>query len=317
MALQDVLAARAGRICPADYATDPARLARAADFNAETLYVVGGLYGNALALDAIEALAADEPRSVTIVFNGDAHWFDAEPGAFRDLDARLARYPAIRGNIECEIARAEDIGAGCGCAYPVDVSDAVVARSNAILERLKAVAGAEHRARFAALPPALVADVGGLRVGIVHGDAASIAGWRFARETLDAPNAVPWLNQMRAVSRVDIFASTHTCAAVMRDFPLPSGRLTVANNGASGMGNFSGETSGLLTRISVHPCPHTPRYGVRHGNVAVDAIAIPFDADGFLRRFDAIWPAGSPAQLSYRARISGEGSGPPLGEALP
>src|SRR5262245_1520928 len=124
-----------GRVCPRDYLTDPASLARAPDLMADTLYVVGGLYGNGLALDAIEALATAEPAPAAIVFNGDAHWFDAEPGMFRQLEARLAAYPAICGNVELEIARDIDIGAGCGCAYPPDVDDGVVERSNTILAR--------------------------------------------------------------------------------------------------------------------------------------------------------------------------------------
>ncbi len=119
--LPHVLAAtggQPGRVCPLDYHTDPSDFARTPDIFADTLYVVGGLYGNADALDAIEALAAGETSPVTLVFNGDAHWFDAEPTTFRRLDASLAPYPAIAGNIEFELARDFDAGAGCGCAYP-------------------------------------------------------------------------------------------------------------------------------------------------------------------------------------------------------
>ena len=36
----------AGRVCPVDYTYSPAVFARAPDLTAETLYVVGGLYGN-------------------------------------------------------------------------------------------------------------------------------------------------------------------------------------------------------------------------------------------------------------------------------
>ena len=42
-------------MCPADYAYSPGVFDRAPDFEAQTLYVVGGLYGNLAALDAIEA----------------------------------------------------------------------------------------------------------------------------------------------------------------------------------------------------------------------------------------------------------------------
>ena len=43
-----------GRTCPPHYGYSPRVFARAADFEADTLYVIGGLYGNVLALDAIE-----------------------------------------------------------------------------------------------------------------------------------------------------------------------------------------------------------------------------------------------------------------------
>ena len=180
-----------GRICPTDYHIDPEVFRRDPDFVAETLYVIGGLYGNAFALDAIEAMAATEPGPVTIVVNGDAHWFDAELHTFRSLDARLARYPAICGNVELELARTADIGAGCGCAYPETVDDGVVGRSNAILAILAGMISGEWdiKARFAALPKTLIVQVGSAKVAIVHGDAWSVAGWRFAREALDAPGA--------------------------------------------------------------------------------------------------------------------------------
>lgn len=296
-----------GRMCPRDYRTDPAGLARQPDILADTLYVVGGLYGNAPALDAIEALAAAEPSPVTVVFNGDAHWFDAQPEVFAGLDARLARYRAIAGNIEFELARDADAGAGCGCAYPEHVPDDVVARSNAILSRLRQCLGARSpiRARLAALPKTLVAGVGGVRVGIVHGDATALAGWGLAREALDDQASVPGLAAIRKAAQVDVLASTHTCAAVMRDFALDSGRLVVVNNGAAGMGNFDGDPRGLLTRVATRPSPHAALYGLMHGRVHIDALPIAFDLEAFLRAFDAIWPKGSPAALSYRERILG------------
>jgi hypothetical protein len=308
-----------GRICPRDYLIDPAALARAPDLVADTLYVVGGLYGNGFALDAIEALAAAEPVPATLVFNGDAHWFDAEPQMFRQLDARLAAYPAIAGNVEFELARDSDAGVGCGCAYPLDVGDDVVERSNAILARLRTVLGTPSpiRARLKALPLSLVAKVGGLRVGIVHGDPTSVAGWGFARERLDDDASVPWLDAIKRASRVDVFASTHTCGAVMRDLALPSGRLVVANNGAVGMGNFEGDWRGLITRISTRPSPHCPLYGLQRSTVHVDALPVAYDLEAFASAFDAIWPEGSPAAVSYRKRIHGEFAGSQISLARP
>lgn len=311
--------AQAGRVCPLDYCTDPAELARAPDIVADTLYVVGGLYGNAFALDAIEALAAAEPAPVTLVFNGDAHWFDAQPEALAELDARLARYPAIAGNIEFELARDVDAGAGCGCAYPARVPDDVVERSNAILLQLRAAMGARSpiRARLEALPKTMVAGVGGLRVGIVHGDPTSLAGWGLDREALDDPASSPGLDAIRKAAQVDVLASTHTCAAVMRDLRLASGRLVVANNGAAGMGNFDGDRRGLVTRISTRPSPHAGLYGLKRGAVHIDALPVAFDLEAFVRAFDAIWPKGSPAEISYRERIHGRLAGADVRLAMP
>jgi hypothetical protein len=307
-----------GRVCPLDYRTDPADLMRPPDLIAHTVYVIGGLYGNAFALDAIEALAAAEHTPITLLFNGDAHWFDADGALFRRLDERLARHPAIAGNIEFEVARDIDAGAGCGCAYPPRVSDDIVARSNDILRRLKGVVprGSPIRARLRALPMNLVAEVGGVRVGIVHGDPASLAGWGFSAEALDDPASLGWLDGIRRDSRIGVFASTHTCGAAMRDIGLRSGRLVVANNGAAGMGNFAGDSRGLITRISTTSSPHPLLYGLRYGPVWIDALPVAFDVEAFVSEFDQLWPRGSPGEISYRGRILGEAAGPTVRDAM-
>ena len=131
-------AARSGGCAPPTTAIASSAFDRAPDFGADPLYVVGGLYGNLAALDEVERLAAEE--GAQIVFNGDFHWFDAERGWFAEIDARVARHLAIRGNVETEIARPTDIGAGCGCAYPASVAEDVVRRSNEILIDLRQTA---------------------------------------------------------------------------------------------------------------------------------------------------------------------------------
>ena len=67
-----------------------------------------------------------------------------------------------------------------------------MARSNRILERLRGTAGAFRAltAQLSALPMHRVADVGGERVGIVHGDADSLAGWGFSQEVLGTPGGI-------------------------------------------------------------------------------------------------------------------------------
>jgi hypothetical protein len=180
----------------------------------------------------------------------------------------------------------------------------VVARSNQILGELRGVAARmpATRARLAALPMHLVADVGGLRVGIVHGDATALAGWGFSPELLQATTPAA-LADLQARTCVDIFASTHTCLALLHDNLLPGRRLTIINNGAAGMPNFAGTPGGLISRIATTPSPHRPIYGLARDGVHIDAIPVAYNHGQFLDRFHARWPAGSPAHVSYARRV--------------
>jgi hypothetical protein len=303
-------------MCPADYRYSAAVFARRPEIDTDVLYVVGGLYGNVAALTAIEQLAAAEAMKPTIVFNGDFHWFDATPDWFEAIERGVRPHLAVRGNVEMEIARADDIGAGCGCAYPEGVDEGTVRRSNAILRELRDVVRDADRAQLSALPMHLVAKVGPLHVAIVHGDACALAGWRFARASLDVPAQRGWLTGVHAAAQVDVFASTHTCAAALRDDALPSGRLTVVNNGTAGMPNFRDTRFGVITRIATSPSPHAPLYGLERDGVHIDALALAYDCDAFLARFDARWPQGSPAHVSYRRRLV-HGPDDLLAEAAP
>lgn len=295
----------AGRMCPFDYRYRPDVFRRPAEIEAETLYDAGGLYGNLAALDEIERMAASEDGPVSIVFNGDFHWFDAEPAWFAEIEGRVSPHRALRGNVETEIAREGDIGAGCGCAYPETVDQGIVSRSNEILTRLRAVAlddlsGPE---RLANLPMHLVAAVGEARIGIVHGDAWSLAGWRFAQDALDHPAKRRDFETLKDQTGIDVFASTHTCLAALRHFGGRDG-VTVINNGAAGMPNFSGSTFGVVTRISTRPARRRALYGHLHRGLHVDALPVAYDQAVFLARFLAVWPQGSPAHASYFGRIA-------------
>jgi len=302
-AIDPVELLQAGRSCPTDYIYPPSVFARAPDFSADVLYVVGGLYGNLAALGAIERLAAQETEPVTIVFNGDFHWFDAAPDWFAAIESSVKPHRVLRGNVETELARMADIGAGCGCAYPQSVSGEIVTRSNDILNQLRGTTPDSARAALRDLPMHQVAGVGPLRIGIVHGDAAALAGWRFAQDELDNTKRRAWLSDVRRAAKVDMFASTHTCLAALRDLALPDGRLTIVNNGAAGMPNFSGTNFGLITRIATSPSPHEPLYGLRRDDVHIEALAVEYDRNAFLDRFLARWPQGSPAHASYFQRI--------------
>lgn len=302
-ALSPAPAAAAGRMCPADYAYAPAIFARNPDFAADTLYVVGGLYGNLAALTTIERLAAGEKTAPTLVFNGDFHWFDAEPDWFATVEHSVSPHRALRGNVETEIARAADIGADCGCAYPETVDETTVRRSNAILAELRRATPDVARARLRSLPMHFVTQVGSLRVGIVHGDAQALAGWRFDAAYLDNAAHRPWLSNVQAASQIDVFASTHTCQPALRDFTCDAGRLTIINNDAAGMANFAGTTFGVVTRIATTPSPHPPLYGLVRDGVYIDALAVNFDLEAFLARFLTRWPPASAAHASYHRRI--------------
>ena len=97
---------------------------------------------------------------------------------------------------------------------------------------------------------------------------------------------------VRRAAKVDVFASTHTCLAALRDFALGAGRLTVINNGAAGMPNFSGSRFGLVSRIGTSPSPHRPLYGMERDGVHIDAIALHIRWGCFPRPFPRPLAAG-------------------------
>ena len=91
--------------------------------------------------------------------------------------ASALAHDALQGNVEAEFGSADD-DAGCGCAYPESVDAGVVARSNLIHAALKATAARQPAAlaQIQALPMFRRYRVGSTTVGVVHGDAESLAG---------------------------------------------------------------------------------------------------------------------------------------------
>jgi hypothetical protein len=293
-----------GRNCPLRYRHGPGAIAGAPERPAETLYVIGGLYGNPQALAAVEAMARAEPGPVTLCFNGDFNWFNVDDAGFCAINERVLRHGAILGNVEAELG-ADSAAAGCGCAYPDSVDQGVVERSNQIHARLKRTA-ARHPdllARLGELPMVARYRVGEARVGVVHGDADSLAGWRFDVGALDDPREHAWRAQAFAGADVDVFASTHTCRPVMRSYDF-GGIKVVANNGAAGMPNARSTRFGILTRIGVAPPPHASLYGHTVCGAHLDALAIRYDHAAWQQCFLDNWPEGSPAWLSYFERIA-------------
>jgi hypothetical protein len=264
--------------------------------------VAGGLYGNPFALQALVESYEREPGAKALVFNGDFHWFDADPAELEAINEAVLSFHATRGNVETELFEPDE-AAGCGCAYPEWVDDETVARSNRIIERLRQAARCAPGAlaRLAALPMQLRVDVGPARVGIVHGDAGSLAGWGFSQEALATPAGHAQADGAFAAAEVDVFASSHSCLPVLQSF---SGGRAIANNGAAGMPNFRGALFGLATRIALKPSA-TALYRMRAGEVFVEAIPLRYDSAAWERRFAARWPAGSDAHASYYRRIAG------------
>jgi len=78
----------------------------------------------------------------------------------------------------------------------------------------------------------------------------------------------------------------------------------VINNGAAGMANSAGTTHGVITRILIDPTtPLNSLYGVTIADIRFDALAVNFDAAGWIGHFALVWPAGTPAHHSYFDRI--------------
>lgn len=305
-----------GRSCPLRYRYGPSAIAEAPMIETETLYVVGGLYGNVEALNVIEMLSASETGKVRLCFNGDFNWFNVDDQSFQSVMSRVLEYDAILGNVEAELG-ADGEEAGCGCAYPDSVDSAVVERSNRIHARLKSTAARfpELTARLETLPMFARYRVGDCRIGIVHGDADSLAGWRFSRNelaaTLTDSASEEWLRNAFAQAQVEVFASSHTCEPVLHQRPRQADANVVINNGAAGMPNFSGQLCGVITRVGLTPFDSAMVPGVNvvehkhvHG-VEVAAITIPYDHERWRKRFLDNWPKGSDAYVSYYSRIMG------------
>jgi hypothetical protein len=268
-----------------------------AQLEADTLYVVGGLYGNPAALAAVLERADREPGGpATVVFNGDVHWLDVALEDFQVISETVLAHHATKGNVEAELAADTDTGCGCGCAYPDYIGDQVVERSNQIMTRLRATASRFPGLvrRLGDLPRYLTVRVGGHRVGVVHGDPESLAGWRLALEAMEPGDPlvrrqVGWRGQPTTAAElwdrfaradVEVFASTHTGLPYAQVFPDGRHHRLVINNGAAGLPNFAGTSDGVITRLSSDTrVPADGLYGITVGRLRFDALPVRFDLD--------------------------------------
>lgn len=298
----------AGRSCPIRYRYGPEKIAQVEALACEVLYVVGGLYGNPFALDAVEALAKSESAPVRVCFNGDFNWFNKSPEDFAHINQRVLQHDCILGNVEAELAEPLDV-ADCGCAYPASVDQAVVDRSNQIHNQLKRTAQAN---------PALLQQIQAkplfaryvvaqdIQVAVVHGDGDSLSGWRFDPEHLRRPEEAAWRVSQFERAQVDVFASSHTCTAAFHQEALPSGKIgLISNNGAAGMPSVPGSLDGLITRISAHAfCnPALVYQSTTIQGVWVEQLRVQYPQLAWQQHFLSQWPEGSAAHTSYFQRI--------------
>ncbi len=298
-----------GRVGAGDYAIAP-REWDAAPLEAlecDVLYCVGGVYGNLFAVRALPALVEGEAScdTVAVAYNGDYHWFDADEESFREVERLVQGAVVLNGNVEIELSRAESCGVGCGCSYPTSVSDAFVSRSNDIYARLrdasKGIRGL--RETLSSRMAWAVARVGGVRVGITHGDERSVSGWGCSLDSLRDSERCAQLAAFFNERDIDVLSTTHTCAAAARGFS--SG--VVVNNGSAGLPDFKGELYGLVTRIATSPHPDA-LYRARFKDAFIEAVPLRYDHEAFAAWFDRVWEEGSPAAISYRKRVL---EGPP------
>ena len=301
-----------GRSCPLDYRLSADHFADDALFACDSLYVVGGLYGNEQALAALNTRLRREPEA-RVVFNGDAHWFDCEPAVFQRIEEQIAQHTLLRGNVETELGRMGQSDNGCGCAYPSGIPEQTVNWSNTIQAQLNTCVDQLPRMadRLASRSATAVVEVAGQRVAITHGDEQSLAGWQCDRHVLSRPERQQQLADWCADNRISVLTTSHTCSPTA----LATEHWAVINNGAAGMPNFNNGRYGLATRIASHPSL-AALYRAQIGALYIEAIPLNYDHPRFLAEFDRQWPTGSAAALSYRRRITDGTTDKPLDALL-
>lgn len=199
----------------------------------KTLYAIGGAYGNPEAMKTVLAMAREEETYPLIIYNGDMHWFDCTADNFALIEELARDGIPLSGNVELELARETDSEVGCGCSYPLSVSNAFVSRSNQIHERMKTVI--RDNTQLVSLlvdrPTIAVIEVAGRRVALTHGDEKLVAGWGCSYESLGDKARQQELDDWLTRHSIKVLATTHTCAPAA--IALPHG--AVINNGTSGL----------------------------------------------------------------------------------
>lgn len=302
---------KAGRSCPIDYVLTEDMFIEneVSDYN--TIYVVGGLYGNIFALEEIENIVKNGRKNgekSILVFNGDSHWFDKCEDTFFMVEKKIMNFITMQGNVEAEMTRDTDIGVGCGCAYPSCVDDATVERSNRIHAELKKITDAnlEIKERMKERPKVKVLKMGNIKICITHGDEKLLGGWGCSVDSLSNESRRKELKGWMDSKGISIMAVSHTCSPVFWGYEVEKNKyeseISVINNGAAGLPNFCDGRYGIITRISESKSDKAI-YRTKVREVYVEGIAVKYDNEKFIKWFDKVWPTGSPAEISYRDRI--------------
>ena len=172
---------------------------------------------------------------------------------------RVARHLRCAATSRPRSRARDDIGAGCGCAYPASVDDDVVSaptRSSSDLRHAAAPAARTPRAGRAADASRRAGRRTARRHRARRRDRRSPAGAsRTTRSTIR--RRLPWLDDVCRAARVDVFASTHTCLAGAARFrsarAAPDGHQQRRRRHAELLRHAA---SGSLSRIATTPSPH-------------------------------------------------------------
>lgn len=284
-----------GRICPIDYKIDSKLFKNINNINYETIYIAGGIYGNYFALKSLVEMAKKD--NAFIILNGDYHWFDYDYYSFLCIEDIIKDYMVLNGNVEKELLRNESTG--CGCAYPNYVDDDVVKRSNHIHSCLKHnIQDNKIIAKISSRKEVCTIRLKDYLIGISHGDEKSVAGWSCSNISLRNNERQKEIINFMDSLQLNVFATSHTCEPIM----MYDENHIVINNGAAGMPNFNKSGEGVVTRISFSESIDRI-YGSKVGELYIDAVAIKYDNEAFIKWFETHWKKGTPAHISYFDRI--------------
>jgi len=291
------------------------------------------MYGNPYSLEKIQEIARKERSYPTLFFNGDFNFFNVTDEYWHEINTFIKDNAfAIKGNIEDVVSTPFENNSyefDCGCDYPSYVDREYANRSNEIARALHKVAerGDREIIRWLqSLPMFSRVKFQDLTIGILHGDAHNLSGWRFAPENIvfsekggrifaDNPTTLPEIGMWLAEAGCDVFACTHTCCpiALTTEFSEVSSvtrKGVVINNGSAGIPNFTGIQQGLITRIATDSkelCPQMKSIYTYKGfqGIRIDAISVPFDNAKWVETFLSWWPPETPAYKNYFQRICG------------